>query len=113
MVDTIVFGRDMDLSGDTQYDEDFIAMFKGSAGKGTWELPGAESQGPRMYPEAAEAIQRSVGPIPAGGPPPRVQKVKTYGNGPGQSPTYEFPAPPPVKRSGKQFGKTRHARRPR
>mmetsp|Transcript_1326 Transcript_1326/g.3805 ORF Transcript_1326/g.3805 Transcript_1326/m.3805 type:complete len:289 (+) Transcript_1326:94-960(+) len=38
IVDQVVFGRDMDFSGETQFDEEFIRLFQGSAGRGTWEL---------------------------------------------------------------------------
>lgn len=47
-VDQVVFNRDMDMSGDDQYDEEFITMFKGSAGQGSWEKPCDEA---RMIPE--------------------------------------------------------------
>lgn len=39
IVDQVVFGRDMDFSGATQYDEAFISLFEGYAGRGTWERP--------------------------------------------------------------------------
>lgn len=39
LVDTVVFGRDVDFSGETQFDGDFIdKLFTGAAGKGSWEL---------------------------------------------------------------------------
>lgn len=38
-VDQVVFNRDMDMSGDDQFDEEFTTMFKGSAGQGSWEKP--------------------------------------------------------------------------
>lgn len=39
IVDQVVFGRDVDFSGETQWDEEFIRLFRDSAGRGTWELP--------------------------------------------------------------------------
>lgn len=35
-VDSIVFGRDMDFSGDTKYDEEFTSMFDKMAGLPSW-----------------------------------------------------------------------------
>eukprot|EP00933_Yihiella_yeosuensis_P028399 TRINITY_DN22209_c0_g1_i1.p1 TRINITY_DN22209_c0_g1~~TRINITY_DN22209_c0_g1_i1.p1 ORF type:complete len:164 (-),score=31.52 TRINITY_DN22209_c0_g1_i1:111-602(-) len=35
-VDQVVFGRDMDLSGDTKFDDDFIQMYDGLAGLPSW-----------------------------------------------------------------------------
>jgi len=35
-VDTVVFGRDVDNSGDTKFDEEFISQFVGRAGLPSW-----------------------------------------------------------------------------
>lgn len=35
-VDSVVFNRDMDFSGETKFDEDFTAMFDGMAGMPSW-----------------------------------------------------------------------------
>lgn len=35
-VDQVVFGRDMDMSGEEKFDEDFIKMFEGSYGQPSW-----------------------------------------------------------------------------
>lgn len=35
-VDQVVFGRDMDYSGETKFDDEFIHMYVGSAGKPSW-----------------------------------------------------------------------------
>lgn len=38
-VDQLVFGRDMDGSGDDMFDDDFMDMYLGSAGRPSWERP--------------------------------------------------------------------------
>lgn len=38
VVDQVVYGRDMDFSGDTQFDDEFMEMFKGSHGKPSVDL---------------------------------------------------------------------------
>lgn len=56
IVDQIVFGRDMDFSGDDQYDEEFLEMFVGSAGRLTTDpklAVGENSMGPRRSDVAA------------------------------------------------------------
>lgn len=51
-VDTVVFGRDMDMSGDSQFDEEYVGMFNGSAGLPSWaEHP----EGQRIFPEASSS----------------------------------------------------------
>merc|ERR1719263_1515358 len=35
IVDQVVFGRDMDCSGEEQFDEEFYSMYKGAAGRPT------------------------------------------------------------------------------
>jgi len=35
-VDSVVFGKDMDLSGDTKFDVEFTAMFDGAFGLPSW-----------------------------------------------------------------------------
>jgi len=37
IIDSVVFGRDIDQSGEEQFDEEFIVMFNGCAGKPSWE----------------------------------------------------------------------------
>lgn len=39
LVDQVVFGRDIDMSGETQFDESFTQMFNGSAGRPSWADP--------------------------------------------------------------------------
>lgn len=56
IVDQVVFGRDMDFSGDDQYDEEFLEMFGGSAGRLTSDPKkalGENSMGPRRSGVAA------------------------------------------------------------
>lgn len=38
LVDQVVFGRDVDQSGESQIDPEFITMFDGSAGRGSWTI---------------------------------------------------------------------------
>lgn len=45
IIDQIVFGRDMDQSGEDQVDEEFIVMFNGCAGKPSWEPVDAHGSG--------------------------------------------------------------------
>lgn len=51
IVDQIVFGRDIDESGETQFDEDFMAMFREAAGAKTGVLA-QRPQGLRPFPNA-------------------------------------------------------------
>jgi hypothetical protein len=45
IVDQVVFGRDMDMSGDSAFDEDFNAMFVGCAGRPCWNVGPASNKG--------------------------------------------------------------------
>merc|ERR1712187_350892 len=47
LVDQIVFGRDVDYSGDTQYDKEFTDIFVDRAGRATWSVCAPETK--RMY----------------------------------------------------------------
>lgn len=103
LVDQVVFGRDMDFSGDTQFDEEFIVTFKGAAGKGTWERA-PEGKGV----EAFQVTGATTGIVPVGQPAAKSIGLKTFGNGPGQMPHFNFPvAPPPAPRSGRQLRRPR------
>lgn len=42
IVDQVVFGRDMDYSGEDQFDEEFLQMFNGCAGRGSWDTVNEE-----------------------------------------------------------------------
>lgn len=41
IVDQIIFNRDMDFSGDDQFDNSFTNLYTGSAGKASWQPPTA------------------------------------------------------------------------
>jgi len=52
VVDQVVFGRDMDFSGEDQFDEEYMAMFcQGAAGMRSDEFRGTQ-RGQRMFPNA-------------------------------------------------------------
>jgi len=70
VVDQVVFGRDMDFSGETQFDEDFAKMmYDGCAGKKSWEVG----------PEGVKTELSEDFPLMA---PPRRPGVRTYLNAP-------------------------------
>lgn len=99
LVDQVVFGRDMDFSGDTQFDEEFIVTFNGAAGKGTWERT-PETKGVKAF----QVNGATTGIVPVGLDVAKSIGLKTFGNGPGHMPHFNFPvAPPPAPRSGRQF----------
>merc|ERR1712228_180441 len=39
IVDQVVFGRDMDQSGDTAFDNEFLGIYGDSAGRPSWKVP--------------------------------------------------------------------------
>jgi len=49
VVDTVVFNRDIDFSGETQFDEDFMSMFQGAAGAASAAQHRKESK--KVYPK--------------------------------------------------------------
>jgi len=49
-VDRVVFGRDMDFSGDSQWDQEFTVMYDGSCGYPSWVKPPPRTR--RKYPDA-------------------------------------------------------------
>lgn len=51
IVDQVVFGRDMDFSGEEQYDESFMQMYAGGAGVRSGQLEDRD-RGYRRYPSA-------------------------------------------------------------
>lgn len=129
LVNQVVFGRDMDVSVETQYDPESTDMFKGSAGKGTWELT-PETQGKRTYtggdPKVIAGAQFGLKGAQqlcgadlfskdmqdtrdvfngTAGLASRVHKpdsLKTYGSGPGHLPPFDWPAVPPPPPHGRR-----------
>jgi len=58
VVDSVVFGRDLDFSANTDYDDAFKAKFKGAYGKPTWFSEEEERLGPHNRPGADGIAKR-------------------------------------------------------
>merc|ERR1712060_278649 len=65
VVDQVVFGRDMDFSGETQFDEEFTHMFQGSAGRPSWVTPTPRARGPKpaFRANSVRSVNNSVGTV--------------------------------------------------
>merc|ERR1712183_451884 len=57
IVDQVVFGRDMDYSGETQFDQDFMKMYEGSAGRLTVD-PNSRSERRKTERERRLKLER-------------------------------------------------------
>jgi len=83
LVDSVVFGRDIDNSGDSYFSEDFCAMFQNRAGQASWNAADL-SQGLRTYSHGhsdSGLIQQVVfghgQDRPPGQPPPIDERVRS------------------------------------
>jgi len=56
LVDTVVFNRDIDFSGDSAFDPEFQQNFIGAAGKGSWKQKPDTEAGLRAYPEGIDSM---------------------------------------------------------
>jgi len=74
IVDQVIFGRDMDFSGEEQFDEEFTVMFDSMAGKPSWAPPQARCRrlvpGKSIMREGMQALEAP--PRPSTGPSPHV-----------------------------------------
>lgn len=106
LVDQVVLGRDVDFSGDTQFDPEFIQIFDGCAGKGSWS-PSAEERGdgglrpagqkPTLFNGAIRPAE--VEPVAASGSPTSMSRQRLFKEMKSRLPLpAEVPRPPHVHR---------------